>query len=63
MSRFSIRNPYFIIVVCLIVAVVGTVSLVRARVRGGLPGVFGLRLYAGRVAVWRGGADLVRSGP
>ncbi|HEY2842904.1 MAG TPA: efflux RND transporter permease subunit [Bryobacteraceae bacterium] len=32
MSGFSIRNPYFIIVVCLIVAVVGTVSLVRLPV-------------------------------
>jgi multidrug efflux pump subunit AcrB len=27
MSRFSIHNPYFIIVVCLMIAVVGTVSL------------------------------------
>src|SRR5271169_145540 len=32
MSRFSIRNPYFIIVVCLIVAVVGITSLVRMPV-------------------------------
>ena len=32
MSGFSIRNPYFIIVVCLIVAVVGTTSLVRMPV-------------------------------
>ena len=32
MSGFSIRNPYFIIVVCLIVAVVGAVSLVRLPV-------------------------------
>ena len=32
MSGFSIRNPYFIIVVCLIIAVVGTVSLVRLPV-------------------------------
>lgn len=29
MSRFAIRNPYFIVVVCLIVAVVGVTSLVR----------------------------------
>jgi HAE1 family hydrophobic/amphiphilic exporter-1 len=32
MSSFAIRNPYFIIVVCLIVAVVGTVALVRMPV-------------------------------
>src|SRR5258705_1627204 len=32
MSRFSIRNPYFIVVVCLIVAVVGASSLVRMPV-------------------------------
>ena len=32
MSGFSIRNPYFIIVACLIIAVVGTVSLVRLPV-------------------------------
>jgi len=32
MSRFSIRNPYFIIVVCLMITVVGTVSLVRLPV-------------------------------
>jgi hydrophobic/amphiphilic exporter-1 (mainly G- bacteria), HAE1 family len=32
MSSFAIRNPYFIIVVCLIVAVVGVVSLVRMPV-------------------------------
>ena len=29
MSRFSIRNPYFIVVVCLIVTVIGLTSLVR----------------------------------
>src|SRR5579872_6509281 len=29
MSRFSIRNPYFIVVVCLIVCVVGITSLLR----------------------------------
>src|SRR6202163_863972 len=29
MSRFSIRNPYFIVVVCLIVAVIGLTSVVR----------------------------------
>jgi hydrophobic/amphiphilic exporter-1 (mainly G- bacteria), HAE1 family len=32
MSRFSIRNPFFIIVVCLIVAIVGGVTLVRMPV-------------------------------
>ena len=32
MSSFAIRNPYFIIVVCLIVAVVGVVSVVRMPV-------------------------------
>src|SRR5690348_176520 len=32
MSGFSIRNPFFIIVVCLIVAIVGTVTLVRMPV-------------------------------
>jgi multidrug efflux pump subunit AcrB len=32
MSRFSIRNPYFIIVVCLIVVVIGLTSLVRMPV-------------------------------
>src|SRR5258708_2472212 len=29
MSRFAIRNPYFIIVICLIIAVVGVTSLAR----------------------------------
>src|SRR6516225_7485469 len=29
MSRFSLRNPYFIIVVCLIVGVIGLTSVVR----------------------------------
>ena len=29
MSRFSLRNPYFIIVVCLIVTVIGLTSVVR----------------------------------
>src|SRR5882757_10223643 len=29
MSRFSLRNPYFVIVACLIVIVVGVTSLVR----------------------------------
>ena len=29
MSRFAIRNPYFIVVVCLIIAVVGVTSIVR----------------------------------
>src|SRR5712671_4659608 len=32
MSRFAISNPYFIVVVCLIVAVVGATSLVRMPV-------------------------------
>src|SRR5580698_1150681 len=32
MSGFSIRNPYFIVVICLIVAVVGLSSLVRMPV-------------------------------
>src|SRR6185295_11665494 len=32
MSGFSIRNPYFIIVACLMIAVVGTVSLIRLPV-------------------------------
>src|SRR5271155_2862258 len=32
MSRFSIRYPYFIVVVCLIVCVVGVTSLVRMPV-------------------------------
>jgi HAE1 family hydrophobic/amphiphilic exporter-1 len=32
MSGFSIRNPYFIIVCCLIIAIVGTVTLVRMPV-------------------------------
>jgi multidrug efflux pump subunit AcrB len=32
MSRFSIRNPYFVIVVCLIVGVVGLLSVIRMPV-------------------------------
>jgi multidrug efflux pump subunit AcrB len=32
MSRFAIRNPYFIVVVCLFIAVVGVSSLVRMPV-------------------------------
>jgi multidrug efflux pump subunit AcrB len=32
MSRFAIRNPYFIVVVCLIIAVVGVTSLVSMPV-------------------------------
>src|SRR5437016_5953906 len=32
MSRFAIRNPYFIVVACLIVAVVGVSSMVRMPV-------------------------------
>src|SRR5512135_433258 len=29
MSGFSIRNPYFIVVICLVISVVGVTSLVR----------------------------------
>ncbi|MFN7999377.1 MAG: efflux RND transporter permease subunit [Bryobacteraceae bacterium] len=32
MSRFSIRNPYFIIVICLVLAVIGITSLARMPV-------------------------------
>ena len=32
MSRFAIRNPYFIVVVCLIIAVVGITSMARMPV-------------------------------
>ena len=32
MSRFSIKNPYFIVVICLALAVVGITSLVRMPV-------------------------------
>src|ERR1700692_2424407 len=32
MSRFAIRNPYFIVVICLIIAVVGITSLARMPV-------------------------------
>ncbi|MGH9768566.1 MAG: efflux RND transporter permease subunit [Blastocatellia bacterium] len=32
MARFAIRNPYFIIVVCLFIAVIGATSLVRMPV-------------------------------
>jgi multidrug efflux pump subunit AcrB len=32
MSRFSIRNPYFIVVICLALAVIGVTSLVRMPV-------------------------------
>ncbi len=32
MSRFAIRNPYFVVVVCLMIAVVGVSSLVRMPV-------------------------------
>src|ERR1044071_8825695 len=32
MSRFSIRNPYFVLVICLIVAVIGVTSVVRMPV-------------------------------
>ncbi len=32
MSRFAIRNPYFIVVICLVIAVVGVTTLVRMPV-------------------------------
>ena len=32
MSRFAIQNPYFIVVVCLVIAVVGVTSLARMPV-------------------------------
>src|SRR5688572_25598205 len=32
MSRFAIRNPYFVIVVCLFIVVIGATSLVRMPV-------------------------------
>src|SRR5574338_1582796 len=32
MSRFSIRNPYLIVVICLIVSVIGLTSVVRMPV-------------------------------
>jgi len=32
MSRFSIRNPYFIVVICLVICVIGMTSLVRMPV-------------------------------
>ncbi len=32
MSRFSIRNPYFIVVVCLVIGVIGVTSVVRMPV-------------------------------
>lgn len=32
MSRFSIRNPYFIVVVCLVLSIIGVVSLARMPV-------------------------------
>src|SRR5215813_12412272 len=32
MSRFAIRNPYFIVVICLVIAVVGITSLTRMPV-------------------------------
>jgi multidrug efflux pump subunit AcrB len=32
MSRFAIRNPYFIVVICLVIAVVGVTSLARMPV-------------------------------
>ena len=32
MSRFAIRNPYFIVVICLIIAVIGATSVVQMPV-------------------------------
>ena len=32
MSNFAIRNPYFIVVLCLVIAVVGGAALVRMPV-------------------------------
>ncbi|HEX9004573.1 MAG TPA: efflux RND transporter permease subunit, partial [Blastocatellia bacterium] len=32
MPKFAIRNPYFIIVICLIIGVVGSASLARMPV-------------------------------
>ena len=32
MSRFAIRNPYFVVVICLMIAVIGVTSLVRMPV-------------------------------
>ncbi len=32
MSRFSIRNPYFIVVICLVIALIGVTSLIRMPV-------------------------------
>src|SRR5246500_1648937 len=32
MSRFSIRNPYFIVVICLVLTVIGLTSLMRMPV-------------------------------
>jgi len=32
MSRFAIRNPYFIVVICLFISVVGITSLARMPV-------------------------------
>jgi len=32
MSRFSIRNPHFVVVICLIVIVIGLLSVVRMPV-------------------------------
>src|SRR5262249_31518210 len=52
MSRFSIRNPYFIIVVCLIVTVIGLTSLVRMPVdlfpTINIPQVVVATFYSGR---------------
>src|SRR5690349_6568987 len=51
MSRFSIRNPYFIIVICLVLTVIGVTSLVRMPVdlfpAISLPGVLVATFYSG----------------
>src|SRR6201988_4258151 len=51
MSRFAIRNPYFIVVICLIIAVVGVTSLVRMPVdmfpNMKIPGVVVATFYNG----------------
>src|SRR6201981_1593442 len=51
MSRFAIRNPYFIIVCCLVIAIIGTTSLVRMPVDLfpdiNIPQVVGATFYSG----------------
>ena len=57
MAGFSIRNPFFIIVCCLIVAIVGTVTLVRMPVDLfppiNIPVVVVATFYSGMVRVLR----------